>query len=407
MATEDGSPRFTSPAHEHPVPEDYEDEQRDEQAQRPRRRERNDGDDRSSNRSQDPWARRDTWQEPPSTTSNLESEFAQFQAWKRQQQGAGASWGTYQGRGGGNGGWWGSGWYGPAAEEQERTTAGPPPEWDGESVEFKDWKLKAKIWLRTTRTPPTARGPLLLKNLTKGPWQDLKHLASDDAWLGDPDNGLKLVQLMDSKDYYGEELRESLLAACSRLTYHLRREKGDTARSFLTKWENSERKLRDHGVVLPEDYLGFLLVNALQLDSERIKLFMNYSKGSLKVADVKAWLRIHETELDMSVLGNDKKKSKHTYLMETEIQHLEPEEDYQTEDEPVEMLLTALQNFEENDAEENPVELTESEAQELLMTMVKEHKGGGKGGKSKTRTFAGAAKAKKNRDLARGYGAGP
>ena len=31
-----------------------------------------------------------------------------------------------------------------------------------------------------------ARGPLLLKSLTKGPWQDLKHLASDDKWLSDP-----------------------------------------------------------------------------------------------------------------------------------------------------------------------------------------------------------------------------
>ena len=50
------------------------------------------------------------------------------------------------------------------------------------------------------------------------------------------------------------------------------------------------------------------------------------------------------------------------------------------------------------DDEETLTEITESEAKEVLMTMIRD--------KPKNRTFQGAMKAKKNRDLARGFGAG-
>ena len=348
--------------------------------------------------SRDPWARGDPWHSPLRETDH--DEFARFLAWKRSQDSGGYGgrppWHTHWTQ---NAAGWGGAW-GGGNEDYERTTAGPPPEWDGTSMEFKDWKLKARIWLRTTRTPPTARGPLLLKSLTKGPWQDLKHLASDDKWLADPNNGSTLVDLMDSREYYGEEMRESLLSACSRLTYHLRRAKGESARTFLTKWDTSDRKLREQGVRLPDDYLGFLLVNSLQLDSDRIKLLMNYTKGSLKVADVKEWLRVHETELDLTVLGNDKKKVTSNYMLDTEdaheVQHVEnSEEPYGEEDESIDVLLTALNDMEPEQSEQH-AELTEGEAQEILLTMVK----------NKQRTFAGSQQAKKNRDLARGWGAG-
>ena len=218
----------------------------------------------------------------------------------------------------GNPGHAGQGLWQFARDEQERTTAGPPPEWDGVSTEFKDYKLKARIWLKTTRTPGHARGPLLLKSLTKGPWEDLKYLANDDAWMSDPDNGNRLISLMDSKEFYGEEKRESMLAACARLTFHLKRQRGETARAFMTRWDSAERKIREHDVRLPQEYLGFLMVNALQLDSEKTKLLLNYTKGSLQVADVKSWLRVHETDLDMNNLGSDRKKSSVNYLMDSE-----------------------------------------------------------------------------------------
>ena len=295
-------------------------------------------------------------------------------------------------------------WGYAARDEAERTTAGPPPEWDGVEMEFKDYKIKAKLWLRTTRTPAVARGPLLLKGLTGTPWEHMKFLATDDRWLDDPTNGNFLLALMDTKEYYGEEERESMLAACSRLTFHLRRSKGERAQGFMLRWDDSARKVREKGVILPDDYLGFLLVNALQLTSEQIKLLLNYTRGSLKVSEVKAWLRVHETDLDMSTLANEKKKStSEVHALDNDPQGLLPDQDYNPDDEEVpeegaEILLNALAEMSGEDDEEALTEITESEAKEVLMTMIRD--------KPKNRTFQGAMKAKKNRDLARGFGAG-
>lgn len=355
----------------------------------------------------DPWARTDPWsgnRYPRNHDYQNEDEFLQFVEWRAARD-RGAPWTTNHG--GWNGPWYGNGqmWH-AARDEQERTTAGPPPEWDGVDVEFKDYKLKAKIWLRTTRTPAHARGPLLLKNLSKGPWEDLKFLASDEGWLSDPNNGNRLIELMDSREFYGEEKRESMLAACSRLTFHLKRQRGESARSFMTRWDTAERKVREHEVKLPQEFLGFLMVNALQLDSERTKLLLNYTKGALSVTDVKEWLRIHETDLDVSHLGTEKKKSgtSTNYMLDfdtaSEIQLMDASEYAETEStEPTEVLMAALADLDDEESAEPEVTLTESETKEILMTMIKD-------GKGKGRSFAGAMKAKKNRDLARGFGAG-
>lgn len=371
----------------------------------------NPSDDGVSSGAKDPWGRSDPWSASRGRGTRqldrrMEEEFIQFVQWRNMQNEAtegGLRGNLYGGVAGG-----GAAWY-AARDEHERTTAGPPPEWDGSSIEFRDYKLKAKIWLRTTRTPAYARGPLLLKNLTKGPWEDLKFLASDESWLNDTKNGEKLIALMDSKEFYGEEQRESMLAACSRLTFHLKRTKGETARSFMTRWDNAERKVREHEVKLPADFLGFLMVNALQLDSEKTKLLLNYTKGSLKVSDVKEWLRIHETDLDLANLGSDKKKNAINYVTaehgrETQYDDV-PDETYEIDEleEPTEVMLATLAELDDPEAsgEEPSVILTEAETKEIMLTMVRDSKGRGKG-----RTFSGALKAKKNRDLARGYGAG-
>ena len=357
----------------------------------------------------DPWARsgNDPWadgrrREVPVRAPVLEEEFLQFLQWRQAQPNQAYGMGHQHGGAGAAG----QGLWHFARDEHERTTAGPPPEWDGVSTEFKDYKIKARIWLRTTRTPAHARGPLLLKSLTKGPWEDLKFLANDDEWMADPDNGNKLITMMDSKEFYGEEKRESMLAACARLTYHLRRQRGETARAFMTRWDTAERKIREHDVRLPQEYLGFLIVNALQLDSEKTKLLLNYTKGSLQVADVKSWLRVHETDLDMNHLGSDRKKASVNYLADPEdtkeIQLVDlDDEDDMMENDQTDILLTTMADLEEpkNNSTDDMVTLTESETKDILMTMLKDAKHRG-------RNYAGALKAKKNRDLARGYGAG-
>ena len=73
------------------------------------------------------------------------------------------------------------------------------------------------------------------------------------------------------------------------------------------------------------------------------------------------------------------------------------------EDSDYEVLLSAvahLDGAEADDQNRENVVFSETEAQEILLAMVKDKK------ENRHRTFHGAQKAKKNRDLARGYGAG-
>lgn len=56
------------------------------------------------------------------------------------------------------------------------------------------------------------------------------------------------------------------------------------------------RKVKEHGVNLPEKYVGFLLVNGLQLFEGDIKALLNYSR-----------IRKHETKLQLAHVGVDRK----------------------------------------------------------------------------------------------------
>ena len=289
-------------------------------------------------------------------------------------------------------------------QEQERTNAGAPPSWDG-TTNFQDYLLRARLWAGTTRAPARTRGPLLLKALVDTPWEDFKYLARDSDWPADHNNAEVLLAKMDTKDYYGEEQRENMLSAFARITFHLRRTKGEAARSFLSKWDNADRKVRDHKVSLPDEYLGFLLITSLQLDSEQIKLLLNFTKGSISTKDVKEWLRTHETNLNLNHLGKDGKDTKKvnaTLLTETEI--LQTEETEEDGEEPaLDVLMAALGELSPGENEEEPdATFDEDEAKEILVTMVKNATKQTKVRKN----FMDSMKAKKNRDLARGFGAG-
>ena len=178
-----------------------------------------------------------------------------------------------------------------------------------------------------------------------------------------------------------------MLAACSRITCHLRRAKGEKAQAFMLRWDDAGRRVKEKGVNLPGEYQGFLLVTALQLTSEQIKLLLNYTRGPLQVPDVKAWLRIHETDLDITTLGNDKKKTANEV-------HAIYEENNQDDENAMDFEGTRFRTrtrrccspMSGGESEGHPTtEITESEAKEVLPTMLKE--------RPRTRSFQGAMKA--------------
>ena len=289
----------------------------------------------------------------------------------------------------------------------DRSNAGPPPSWDGSaSSSFKDYAIRARLWLATTKTKPSARGPSLLRNLTGTPFDDLKYLAKDSRWMKSETNGEELIQMMDTKELYGEDAREEMLASLVRVTYGLRRAKGEDHRIFLSKWDNAVRKLSEHQIVLPPDYLGFLLTMALKLGSEETKLLLNFTQGRLTQKVVKEWLRVHETNLDLTKsasLRAPEKKSNTILLTEEDaiLDYAEEPED----DGDLEIFLNAIHALDDED--EGPVPedsgqvFDEDEVKEGLSAMIKSHgKGGGK------RTFIAVNQAKKAKGLARGYGSG-
>ena len=64
----------------------------------------------------------------------------------------------------------------------------------------------------------------------------------------------------------------------------------------------------EHRVQLPDRYTGFLLIQAPCLSQEEITPLLNYTRGSILPQDIKDWVRKHETKLQVSQAGIEKKQ---------------------------------------------------------------------------------------------------
>ena len=316
-------------------------------------------------------------------------EFRDFLRTRRERQGRGVA-----GRRGRRGG-------GDESDEDRSTQRGsgaPPPEWDGQSQPFQDWLIKANLWLATTKSRPRTQGPMLLQRLSGQAFQSFKHWAKDPAWLADPDGGRKLLDAMNQPEYFGEDKEEELLSALAKLTYHVKRNKEESCKAFFVRWDDCVRKVAEHKVVLPDRYLGFLLINALQLGDQDVKSMMAFTRGSIVMSDVKGWMRKHEMKLNAKEVGSERKvgKSNQTMLLNNN-----PEDEDDADEDEILALQTALQDLqgEENvgedqeDVDDEAIE--EHEAAEILSTMI---------ATQRKKTFVQSQKLKKAKELARGFG---
>ena len=196
----------------------------------------------------------------------------------------------------------------------------------------------------------------------------------------DTNNAETLLAKMNKTEYYGDDQEEHLLAALSRITYHLKRQKNETARQFLAKWESAERKVRERNVELPAIYRGFLLINALALSDNEIKTLLTFTQGSIEPSAIRTWLRKHETKLQASHLGTDtgNRSSKATSsTAASAVHHLDSGEHQDSEDPEIaemEALLTDLTEIPANPEEDELGTFDEDEAAEILAVMLKEKK---------------------------------
>ena len=165
------------------------------------------------------------------------------------------------------------------------------------------------------------------------------------------------------------------------------------------------RKLDEHKVKLPPDYLGFLLTMSLQLTQEEVKLLLNYTQGSLTAKAVKEWVRVHETDLDIK--SGLKKTNAVMHLDGMEAGEYGGQDEDGEVDEGLEVLLNAMDELEgHHTGDDEGIDFDgeafdEIDTKEILATMIKDHAKGGF-----RRTFKAVADAKKAKHLARGYAAG-
>ena len=151
-----------------------------------------------------------------------------------------------------------------------------------------------------------------------------------------------MLDAMNQPEYFGEDKEEELLSALAKLTYHVKRNKDESCKAFFVRWDDCVRKVAEHKVVLPDRYLGFLLINALQLNDQDVKSMMAFTRGSIVMSDVKGWMRKHEMKLNAKEVGTERKtgKSNQTFLLNNN----QDDED-EADEEEIMALQSALQDL--------------------------------------------------------------
>ena len=278
--------------------------------------------------------------------------------------------------------------------------AGQPPEWDGVSQTFQDWLIKCKLWLATTKAKPRTQGPLILQKLSGAPFQAFKHWAKDAAWLNNENGGSALLEAMNLPENFGEDREEDLLASLSKITYHMKRGKDESLRGFWSRWEEALRKIREHQVILPDKYIGFLLIQALGLGDADIKSLLSFTRGSIIPSEVREWARKHEMKLMAKDVGTEKDRKGTSASTRSTAGHYFIEDEHAAEEinfmeDALNELYSEDAEYEEADSSQVPEDkiLDEHEVAEVLNTMIQRKK-----------TFVQSAKIKKAKELARGYG---
>ena len=259
-------------------------------------------------------------------------------------------------------------------EGRFKGSVGPPPSYDGDrgAGVFEEYKLRAKLWLHSTNIDHVARGPRMLQALSGKAFEATKHLIEDDDWCNSRDNGAQLLKLLATPEYFGKEEIESLWNSMYRLFFSELRKSEDDLPAFRSRFEECVRKVKKHGVELPTEALGFLFIRQAKVDSDTLERLITITGGDLKLESVIDGMR----RLKMRLMDDEDKSSrrKHLWLQESITQEShEPEPNAEPEvpeDDELILLEQALQDLEDSSAVSG--ELTEDNAKEVLMTLIKQ-----------------------------------
>jgi len=109
-----------------------------------------------------------------------------------------------------------------------------PPEFDGNIVNYKDWRRRAELWVYSTRADPTKKGPRLLIVLKGSAWDACRHLEVKEVAI---ENGHeKIFSILDG--LYGEPRDVVLIESLEEALYGTVRKSGEDYLSFMNKMDH-------------------------------------------------------------------------------------------------------------------------------------------------------------------------
>ena len=263
-------------------------------------------------------------------------------------------------------------------QRSDRSSVGPPPSYDGDRKPgaWEDYRLRARLWLRTTTIAETSRGPRMLQQLSGKAFDTMKYLAEDDDWFNDSRNGQLLLEEMGRPDRFGKEEIESLWNSLHRLLYSKLKLADDDILSFRNRFEEANRKVKKHGVNLPAEALGFIYLRQAQVDDLTLERIVTLTKGDLTLEAVIDAMR----KLKMRLIQNDDDKKKSHVWFQQASEHedggpgLEIISEHSAllnsvEDEEMEALESALRDLEDHGDED---QISEVDAKDILMTLIRQ-----------------------------------
>ena len=261
-------------------------------------------------------------------------------------------------------------------------TNAPPPTYDGskEPGVFDDYKIKAKLWLKTSNLDDNMKGARLLQGLSGRAFDQMKYLAEDESWLDSEDGGNQLILLMNSDKHFGKLSNEDLAQELQKLLFDRMKDKEDDLASLRAKFDQQVRKLKKMKIEFPSQALGFLFLKKWSADLNKdafddlLQKVMTMANGSLELEDISLAIRKLQFKMKGGTSGNSAVAS--TWLAEPPEDLESPpaegaECSYNDEQEILEAALQDLTDESTGAAVAEQEVITEEEAKEVLMSLIK------------------------------------
>ena len=121
-----------------------------------------------------------------------------------------------------------------------------PPSYDGsrEAGAFDDYKIKAKLWLKTSNLNDNMKGVRLLQGLTGRAFEQMESLTEDETWLDSEDGGQQLIALMSSEWLFGRLSNKDLAQELQEICYDCMKYEDGGLADFHSRLHEQARRLK-------------------------------------------------------------------------------------------------------------------------------------------------------------------